>query len=81
MQSTLTPRETDPHDVFVIEPDVVLAARQASPDPVQELLSPLAHKAAGRSPEASAAVPTPAVDTMEFCGRFPHHGRLHGVGG
>ena len=28
MQSTLTPQETDPHDVFVIEPDVVLAARQ-----------------------------------------------------
>ena len=63
MQSTLTPQETDPHDVFVIEPDVVLAARQASPDPVQELLSHLAHKAAERSPEASAAAPTPAVDT------------------
>ncbi len=61
MQSTLTPQETDPHDVFVIEPDVVLAARQASPDPVQELLSHLAHKAAERSPEAAA--PTPAVDT------------------
>ena len=27
MQSTLTARETDPHDMFVIEPDVVLAAR------------------------------------------------------
>src|SRR5476649_459831 len=63
MQSTLTPQDTDPHDVFVIEPDVVLAARQASPDPVQELLSHLAHKAAGRSPEVSAAAPTPAVDT------------------
>ena len=53
MQSTLTPQDTDPHDVFVIEPDVVLAARQASPDPVQELLSHLAHRAAERSPEAS----------------------------
>jgi hypothetical protein len=63
MQSTLTPRDTDPHDVFVIEPDVVLAARQASPDPVQELLSHLAHKAAERSPEVSAAAPTPVVDT------------------
>jgi hypothetical protein len=63
MQSTLTPQETDPHDVFVIEPDVVLAARQASPDPVQELLSHLAHKAAERSPEASAAVPTPKIVT------------------
>lgn len=27
MQSTLTVHETDPHDIFVIEPDVVLAAR------------------------------------------------------
>jgi hypothetical protein len=32
MQSTLTPQETDPHDIFVIEPDVVLAAR---PDAVR----------------------------------------------
>jgi hypothetical protein len=69
MQSTLTPQDTDPHDAFVIEPDVVLAARQPSPDPVQELLSHLAHKAAEKSPEVSAApevsvvAPTPAVDT------------------
>ncbi len=27
MQSTLTAREADPHDMFVVEPDVVLAAR------------------------------------------------------
>lgn len=32
MQSTLTARETDPHDVFVIEPDVVLAARIDPPE-------------------------------------------------
>jgi hypothetical protein len=34
MQSTLTVHETDPHDIFVIEPDVVLAARPdaARPD-------------------------------------------------
>jgi hypothetical protein len=69
MQSTLTPQDTDPHDVFVIEPDVVLAARQASPDPVQELLSHLAHKAAQTAPEVSAVpevsvvAPMPAVDT------------------
>ena len=25
MQSTLTSRETDPHEIFAIEPDVVLA--------------------------------------------------------
>jgi hypothetical protein len=65
MQSTLTPQDADPHDAFVIEPDVVLATRQASPDPVQELLSHLAHKAAKRSPEASAAVPTPMVETSK----------------
>jgi hypothetical protein len=75
MQSTLTPQDTDPHDVFVIEPDVVLAARQASPDPVQELLSHLAHKAAQTSPQVSAVpevsaapevsvvAPTSTVDT------------------
>ena len=72
MQSTLTPQDTDPHDAFVIEPDVVLAARKASPDPVQELLSHLAQKAAQEAqtspevsvvPEASAAALTPAVDT------------------
>jgi hypothetical protein len=67
MQST--PQDTDPHDIFVIEPDVVLAARQTSPDPVQELLSHLAHKAAQTAPEVSAvpevsvAAPPPAVDT------------------
>ncbi len=32
MQSTLTVREADPHDMFVIEPDVVLAARADAPD-------------------------------------------------
>ena len=69
MQSTMTPQDTDPHDAFVIEPDVVLAARQASPDPVQELLSHLAQKAAKTPPEVSvipevsAVAPPPAVDT------------------
>ena len=57
MQSTLTPKDADPHDAFVIEPDVVLAARQASPDPARELLS---HRCT-RRPEVpsgvSAAVP------------------------
>jgi len=31
MQSTVNPEETDPHDIFVIEPDVVLAARVDQP--------------------------------------------------
>jgi hypothetical protein len=37
MQSRLTVHETDPHDIFVIEPDVVLAARPdaARPDAVR----------------------------------------------
>jgi len=65
MQSTLTPTETDPHDIFVIEPDVVLAARahHASPDPVQEALSRLAHQRASTTSEVSAGAPSPTVDT------------------
>jgi hypothetical protein len=69
MQSTLTPQEAVPRDALVIEPDVVLAARQAPPDPVQELLSHLAHRAARTPPDVSvlpgvfAVAPPPAVDT------------------
>lgn len=33
MQATLNAREADPHDTFVVEPDVVLAARADKPDP------------------------------------------------
>jgi hypothetical protein len=65
MQSTLTPQQTDPHDIFVIEPDVVLAARadHASPDPVQDALTRLAHQRANAPSEVSAGTPSPAVDT------------------
>jgi hypothetical protein len=75
MQSTLTPQEADPHDIFVIEPDVVLAARadQASPDPVHDALSRLAQRAprvesvaaAGASapPVVATGASTPTVDT------------------
>src|ERR1700722_16948047 len=75
MQSTLTPQETDPHDTFLIEPDVVLAARadHALPDPVHDALSRLAHRAAHTTPDLSVGVsgasartataPTPTVDT------------------
>ena len=75
MQSTLTPQETDPHDTFLIEPDVVLAARadHALPDPVHDALSRLAHRAAHTTPGVSvevpgasariATAPTPTVDT------------------
>src|ERR1700742_459627 len=59
MQSTLTPHETDPHDTFLIEPDVVLAARadHALPDPVHDALSRLAHRAAQATPGVSASAP------------------------
>jgi hypothetical protein len=67
MQSTLTPQETDPHDAFLIEPDVVLAARrdQALPDPVQDALSRLAHRAAHATPEVSAGTPTAPIPTVD----------------
>ena len=65
MHSTLTPQATDPHDIFVVEPDVVLAARadHASPDPVQDALSRLAHRRANTPSEGSSGTPSPAVDT------------------
>jgi len=67
MQSTLTTHDTDPLDAFVIESDVVLAAREPSPDPVRELLSHLAQKrTAETASEASAAASTPAVDTPKI---------------
>jgi uncharacterized small protein (DUF1192 family) len=56
MQSTLISREADPHDNFVVEPDVVLAARadHAPPDPISSLLTPPIHPA----PEPSAPAPS-----------------------
>jgi hypothetical protein len=63
MQSTLTPTETDPHDIFVIEPDVVLAAR-ADHTPAAPAVEPISHPApvqAERSPDVAVSVPT--VDT------------------
>jgi hypothetical protein len=65
MQSTLTPTETDPHDIFVIEPDVVLAAR-ADQTPAAPAVEPISHAApvqAERSPDVAAAVSVPTVDT------------------
>ena len=57
MQSTLTPQETDPHDIFLIEPEIVRAARAnpaPPPDPVHEVLSLLAHRAAHRTSDVAA---------------------------
>jgi len=70
MQSTLTSRETDPHDIFAIEPDVVLAARadKSPSDLVHDILSrsssPQAHIQSHMASTASAgASPPPQVDT------------------
>jgi hypothetical protein len=70
MQSTLTPTETDPHDIFVIEPDVVLAARAdhtpATETPanlVQEILSRPSAAQANAASDIVAAASVPAVDT------------------
>jgi len=65
MQSTLTPTETDPHDIFVIEPDVVLAAR-ADQTPAAPAVEPISHPAppqAEKAPDVAAAVSMPKVDT------------------
>src|ERR1700728_4656757 len=65
MQSTPKLQETDPHDIFLIEPDVVLAARadHERPDPVQDALSRLAQQRARVASDAPTDTPTPKVDT------------------
>ena len=68
MQSTLISRESDPHDIFVVEPDVVLATRadHAPPDPISSLLTPPAHPApelAARPALEPVPVPVPPADT------------------
>src|SRR5450759_153463 len=73
MQSTLTSRPSDPHDIFVVEPDVVLAARgdqttdlaqdilsrSSAPQAIKGRLEALAEIASG---VAAGAAP-PSVDT------------------
>jgi hypothetical protein len=92
MQSTLISkeadpisRETDPHDVFVVEPDVVLAARadQAPPDPIRSLLTPPIHPApelaarpapelaARPAPELAARPAPPPVPPVDTASRAP----------
>ncbi len=66
MQSTLISRESDPHDAFMVEPDVVLAARadHAPPDPISSLLTPPIHPApelAARPAPGLAARPAPEL--------------------
>jgi hypothetical protein len=58
MHSTQPPRETDPHDVFVIEPDVVLAARtdqapyETVPHAIDDASASPAFLTSGASPSA-----------------------------
>ncbi len=62
MQSTLTARQADPHDMFVIEPDVVLAARADAPEPQRRepnLRALVSEISAGVAAHAAA----PEVDT------------------
>ena len=62
MQSMLTAREADPHDTFVIEPDVVLAARANPPDATRRepnLRALVSEISAGVAAQAAA----PKVDT------------------
>jgi cytoskeletal protein RodZ len=62
MQSTLTARQTDPHDVFVFEPDVELAARADASDPQRRepnLRALVSEISAGVAEQAAA----PNVDT------------------
>jgi hypothetical protein len=65
MQSTLTPTETDPHDIFVIEPDVVLAAR-ADQTLAAPVVDPISHPVPAQAETArnvAATVSVPTVDT------------------
>jgi hypothetical protein len=61
MQSTLTKRDADPHDMFVIEPDVVLAARAEPPEKRRQpdMRALVSEISAGVAAQAAA----PKVDT------------------
>lgn len=69
MQSTPNLRDTDPHDVFVMEPDVSLAAR-ADKAPLDLLYDVLSHPSAPQQPDPelriapdfSAVGPAPSAD-------------------
>ena len=69
MQSTLTSREADPHDIFVIEPDVVLAARSDKPpanpanDPIGPPSAPPVHPLIAEVSGVRTSATVPPVDT------------------
>ena len=65
MQSTPTPREADPHDTFVIEPDVVLAARadQTRSELTHDILSRSSAPLARLASASSVDTASPSLDT------------------
>lgn len=64
MQSTPTQAETDPHDIFVIEPDVVLAARPGQPAADQSPAEKAAPDIVPASVAAKPALASPAEDIL-----------------
>jgi hypothetical protein len=61
MPSTLSLKETDPHDIFVIEPDVVLAARANQPSAKPKDVPPAASQDHAYS-EVFAGLQAPSLD-------------------
>jgi hypothetical protein len=63
MQSTLTSRETDPHDIFDIKPDVVLAARADQTASKLALLDTLSRASAPQVRVESGSASPSSADT------------------
>jgi hypothetical protein len=64
MQSTLTMKDTDPHDIFLIEPEIVraLRARKASTDLSHDATNAPAAPQAHAAPDVSAGAAMPRVE-------------------
>jgi hypothetical protein len=84
MHSTPAPKETDPHDIFVIEPDVVLAARadktSANPKPDGRPSGPQGHKISDvlsgvSAPSLDATFRAAAVDNIKVPSERPANGK------
>jgi hypothetical protein len=62
--ATVAPKETDPHDIFVIDPDVVLAARadHAPARPAPDAVSPPAAPQTDTVADMLAGASAPSVD-------------------
>ena len=78
MQSTLTPTETDPHDIFVIEPDVVLAAR-ADQTPAAPTVDTTFRATATTAAPAAGDIRAPEIEVpgdIHLLGKRPPRGRM-----